>query len=877
MDFRGKQKNTECYDARVIGNRVMILSSDGDNLSNFGDPVRSSITTDNGPSIGWGIPLSESAPEVLAALLSKSITSRVALLADFIDEVCSAAALGSIIPILEGNKIRIIATSPSVSFSSQAFIDALSVFGDDSVAVRLSVMSLAARVSGRWTPETRKIKKSDIPKFSEWSDSAKGRLTTGTKISIRVTSPCPSSSSWQVEPVLVSTNDEETMGGIEKVLESGDFNCSLYDMEKFIASEMDRIITISGYQFSKVAENISKEEATQVLSLWEKLEAAGISIIAPLDTIKPSSATATLRAEGSPSSLTSSGLSLTAEVEVIDSNGSVFRLTEEEIEQLNDGKSTLVFTNGRWIRIDPSSAGEVSKVISQVKKKASAADLLYLDDIDVSGVDGWVGDALSNKPWTAARACEASPSFNGTLRPYQKEGLGWIKWLEETGLGGILADDMGLGKTATTLARIDEDHTGPTLIVCPATIVENWKRESEKFVPELKVAKVHGPNRGDILEIASKNDIVITTYGVLRREKSIQDAQWHRVVFDEAQNLKNPATAAARAARSVKADHRLALSGTPVENNLGDLWSIVQVVEPGLLGSRRNFSSKFISEELNPKELENLKKIISPVVLRRTKRDPGVVDDLPERIDNQIDCALTPEQVSLYEATTNSLLKVANEMEGIRRHGNVLAALTRLKQICAHPGLVVKGNQVEGRSGKFDKLTLLLEGLVSQGDAVIVFTQFAQFVPTMAESLSASLKRPVLHFSGDTPLKARQEAVDKFSDPSGPPVILISLKAGGVGLNLVRANHVIHYDQWWNPAVMDQASDRAWRIGQKKTVLVHNLVCPGTLEDRINTIVSSKRKLANQVTGSTSLASLDTEALRDIVVLARNNILKEVG
>jgi non-specific serine/threonine protein kinase len=415
------------------------------------------------------------------------------------------------------------------------------------------------------------------------------------------------------------------------------------------------------------------------------------------------------------------------------------------------------------------------------------------------------------------------------------------------------------------------------LVVCPAVVVENWARETARFAPSLRVGVFHGAQRRSASALAEAHDLVITTYDLLRRDRSLREQPWHRVVLDEAQAIKNPKTKVAIAARELVAPHRLALTGTPVENHLGDLWSIMQFVEPGLLGKRSEFTETFVvTNEPDPEALLALQRITRPVLLRRSKRDPGVADDLPDKIEMRVDCALTPEQVALYDATTEALITGIADVEGIVRRGQVLAALTRLKQICAHPWLITKEGSLVGRSGKFERLCELVDEIVAEGDAAIIFTQFAQLVDPISSELSRRLGRRVVSFTGKTGLVGRQVAVDEFSGEDGPPLIVISKLAGGKGINLVRANHVIHYDHWWNPAVEDQASDRAWRIGQHRTVEVHDMICPGTLEDRIAALLARKRELASQVTGLSDLVDLDTESLRELVSLGRSELI-EVG
>jgi superfamily II DNA or RNA helicase len=548
-------------------------------------------------------------------------------------------------------------------------------------------------------------------------------------------------------------------------------------------------------------------------------------------------------------------------------------LTLEELARLESLGSNLARVGDRWHRVDAKVLARVKRLLARGQSGAplSPSALLELDleGADVNAeVSGWVSHVLDPdwSPKAAARA-EVPSSVEAELRPYQQDALSWLAWLEDNDLGGILADDMGLGKTLTTLALVASDPAGPTLVVCPVGLVRNWAREAARFTPGLRVGVHHGAKKA--LEHLEDFDLVLTTPAMVVRHKGLRTTSWHRLVVDEAQGLKNPSSASRRAVAALNAKHRHLLTGTPVENHLGDLWSLVDLANPGLLGTHAAFKRRYVTSRAEEVDMASLARRVAPFMLRRKKTDPGVADELPEKITTREECALTPEQVTLYRARVAAM--TSEELSAKDRFAVLFAGLTALKQICTNPALLLgfsTDKPLGEVSGKVARLTEVLEEVLEEGDAALVFTQYASQLPALAAHLGSALGVEVLTLSGaDSPAK-RQKAVDTFQDSAGPPVMVVSLKAGGTGLTLTRANHVLHLDRWWNPAVEDQASDRAWRIGQTKTVLVHNLVCPGTLEDRIDVILESKRELASSVVTSTSSLVTDLGA-EELMALIR--------
>lgn len=623
-----------------------------------------------------------------------------------------------------------------------------------------------------------------------------------------------------------------------------------------------------------------------------RLQSAGFDVIAPGGLLHPSPVRRRLASPGSGTgALSVDGLGLEAQV-LVDGEP----LTAADFDALAASKSELVSVRGRWLRIGPRDAQRLAALVRRLHRPVTPADLLA--DESFEGIEL---DAEQVLP-SGLRPAHSTPLPDGvlaTLRPYQRAGLDWLSWLADNRVGGILADDMGLGKTLQVLTWIQADHGGPTLVVCPVTLVDTWARQAAQFTPGLRVATFHGVARGSMAEHAAGADLVVTTYGLLARDDSVAAVPWHRVVLDEAQAIKNPDTRAARAARNLTVTHRLVVTGTPVENHLGDLWSLMAFAHPGLLPRRKQFTTRYAGGD--PAEVARLRAVVGPFLLRRVKTDPGILPDLPDRQVIRADCTLTREQVGAYEAVVNDMMGALEELRRAAAAGSagavgpevrkravagsdpemgrraaVLGGISRLKQICVHPALLTESRRSLGdRSGKVTRLVDLCAQIVDEGQAVVVFTQFASFVPDLAAHVRHELGVEVATLTGSDSRTVRSATVAAFSDPAGPPILIASLKAGGTGLTLVRANHVIHLDRWWNPAVEDQASDRVWRIGQQQKVSVHVLVCPGTLEDRIDEALTAKRSLAASVVRSTesAITELSDADLSALVGLVRDRIL----
>jgi superfamily II DNA or RNA helicase len=570
-------------------------------------------------------------------------------------------------------------------------------------------------------------------------------------------------------------------------------------------------------------------------------------------------------------------------------------LTADEFAGIVALKQPLVLWKGRWIRIDPDEAAALSGLVGSDGAVTPAEALSVAlagerADADVGPVevvaDGVLRD-LVERLRTAADDHDRAPRLVGidaTLRPYQRTGVAWLQALGDLRIGALLADDMGLGKTVQTIAllagRTSQDGDRPHLVVCPTSVVGNWERELARFAPALPVLRHHGPERpGDPADFPA-GAVAVTTYGLLRRDADLlAEVDWDVVVLDEAQQIKNPAARTARAARRLTAAGRVALTGTPVENRLSELWSIMEFANPGLLGSFARFRERFavpIERWRDPDAAARLRRIASPFMLRRTKSDPAVAAGLPPKIEATVACTLTREQATLYEAAVRTLLDEDGLGEGIERRGRILKLLTALKQICNHPAQYLgEAAPLAGRSGKLARTTEMLAEVVDAGDRALVFTQYREMGELLAGHLTSALGLPDVPFLHGGVTRARRDAmVDAFQDGTAPPLLLVSLKAGGTGLNLTAATHVVHYDRWWNPAVEDQATDRAYRIGQDRTVNVHKLVTGGTLEERIATLLDDKRALADAVVGSgeTWLTELSDDDIRALVALSTDDV-----
>ncbi len=576
-------------------------------------------------------------------------------------------------------------------------------------------------------------------------------------------------------------------------------------------------------------------------------------------------------------------------------------LTVAELRNLAELKLPLVQLRGRWVEVRPDDLrlavralerqereGGGTMTVPQLLRTVSGLQPVETG-LPIVGVDaqGWLRAMLQEPTGWRPEALLAPDSFHGELRPYQERGLGWLRFLDRQGLGACLADDMGLGKTIQLLAlllleRAEGEAPGPTLLVCPMSLVGNWQHETARFAPSLAVHVHHGSGRlsgQEFAGAAAAADLVLTTYSLAARDRDVlAGVSWGRIVLDEAQNIKNRESAQAHAVRSLPTERRAALTGTPLENRLSELWSIMDFCNPGLLGTAADFRRRFavpIERYRDDESASLLRRLTGPFVLRRLKTDRSIIADLPDKVEIKVFCNITREQATLYQAILDDMLARIQQSSGIARRGYVLATMTRLKQVLNHPAhLLHDGTALAGRSGKLQRLEEVLEEVLADDDRALVFTQYAEMGGLLQRYLAEGLHQEVLFLHGETPKAQRDEMVERFQTGEGPSIFLLSLKAGGTGLNLTAANHVIHFDRWWNPAVEDQATDRAFRIGQRRDVQVRKLICVGTLEERIDRMLEDKRALAQQIVGSGEgwLTELSTEELRDLVELSRDAV-----
>ncbi|WUL46783.1 DEAD/DEAH box helicase [Streptomyces canus] len=558
-------------------------------------------------------------------------------------------------------------------------------------------------------------------------------------------------------------------------------------------------------------------------------------------------------------------------------------LTREELDRLAEANRPVVRLRDQWVLVDPH---EVRRAHARQDHKVTPVDALSAALTGSAEVDGRRVEVQPTGWLAALRDRLADPegqepvpqpaALAAPLRDYQRRGLNWLARMTFSGLGCCLADDMGLGKTITLIAlhlhrQTDTATAGPTLVVCPTSLMGNWHREIEKFAPGTRVRRFHGPRRG--LDGLADGEFVLTTYGTMRLDAPrLAEAAWGMVVADEAQHVKNPYSATARELRSIGARARVALTGTPVENNLSELWAILDWTTPGLLGRLGAFRARYaqaIESGQDPAAAERLARLVRPFLLRRRKSDPGIAPELPPKTETDRAVSLTPEQAGLYEAVVRETLAEISGADTMTRRGLIVKLLTGLKQICNHPAQFLKEERprIAGRSGKLELLDELLDTIVAEGAGVLVFTQYVRMARLIEQHLAArGLPSQFLH--GGTPVARREAMVRRFQEGE-VPVFLLSLKAAGTGLNLTRAEHVVHYDRWWNPAVEAQATDRAYRIGQTRPVQVHRLIAEGTVEDRIADMLHRKRELADAVLGSgdAALTELTDAELADLVEL----------
>ena len=579
-------------------------------------------------------------------------------------------------------------------------------------------------------------------------------------------------------------------------------------------------------------------------------------------------------------------------------------VSQEEWQELVNAKSPLVQFRGEWMELDSSQMTQLLELWQQQEQSdepLSVSDLIkQIAEADDDSTE-YVFDEVLNDILTRLQQHDGLESLDnpkglqGELREYQKQGLSWLASQEALGLNPCLADDMGLGKTIQIIAlllhereQLQQDQAlPPTLLIAPTSVLGNWQKEIEKFAPQLVSVIHHGSKRpkksDDFKAFIALSDVVITSFSIARRDNKLLKSQhWQRIVVDEAQNIKNPKSAQAKAIYALKAPHRIAMTGTPIENRLMDMWSLFHFLNPGYLGTAIQFKRAYetpIQRDGHQHLSRQLKRLVHPFILRRLKSDKAIINDLPDKVEHKVYCNLTKEQASLYQAVVDDVQQQMEDADGIQRKGLILATLMRLKQICNHPAQFLQdGSEFsDSRSHKLSRINEMVENALEDNDSLLIFTQFTDIGTQLETQLREAHACPVYYLHGGTSRKRREQMIENFQDPNTPAgVFILSLKAGGVGITLTQANHVFHFDRWWNPAVENQATDRAYRIGQEKTVFVHKMVTLGTLEERIDQMLEEKQALAESIVGGGEnwLTEMDNAAFQQLIQLNRNTIME---
>lgn len=730
---------------------------------------------------------------------------------------------------------------------------------------------------------------------------------------------------WQLHYLLQARDDASLIVPAAEVWNTK--GSILQALDRYFDRPQERLLTGLGYaaRFFKPIERSLQQRSPAGMSLTSneayaflrqcapQLQRAGFGLLAPPWWNKPGTRLGVRLKLGSTSKLTGQTAVATGHMNLENlvnyrwqlSLGDT-ELTREEFDALVALKSPLVQIRGQWVQLDPEQIEAAIRFWEQqgMEGTLSLPEAMRLgltseeqqrNGLPVDGVelDDWLQSWLNRLQGDEKLEMLPVPQgLQATLRPYQQYGYSWLHFARRWGLGVILADDMGLGKTIQTLTlaqQLKEEMGGlpaPMLLICPTSVVTNWELERQKFTPGLRAMVHQGADRlrdAEFIAAAQESDVVLTSYALVRRDaETLKQINWFGVTLDEAQNIKNANTKQAQTIRKLPADFRLALTGTPVENRLSELWSIMQFLNPGFLGGQKQFREEFtlpIEKYGDQEAAQRLRQMTRPFLLRRVKTDPTVIQDLPDKQEMKVYCHLSEEQATLYEAVVRDALAAIEEQEegGIARKGLVLSMLMQLKQVCNHPAQYLhqtetyKVGEDNGRSGKLDRLAAMLEEILAEGDRLLIFSQFTEMAGLLKGYIQETFGVPTLYLHGGVPPKKRAGMVEQFQREDGPPVFLLSLKAGGTGLNLTRANHVFHFDRWWNPAVEDQATDRAFRIGQTKNVLVHKFVCLGTLEERIDAMIEDKKALAQSIIGGGEnwLTEMSTADLRELVVLRK--------
>lgn len=745
-----------------------------------------------------------------------------------------------------------------------------------------------------------------IEQFNEWSSPIKIKpQEKGFRMCFRLEAPSNNLSSWHLRFLLQSFQDQSLLINLKDIWNDKKKELSIVLPNDF-HHQLFTDLGVAQRLFPQIekALKVSKPHSLEISihEAYSFLQQSSILLMeCGFGVFVPSFWDSTFRKGRQPgvtmrvSPITSAGLSqsqlINFDWQIAIGNSTI---SKEEFEQLVKLKIPLVNVRGQWVELQPEQAGHILDNLKE-KEELSLSELIKLsmggDELGLPVTEikakGWIKELLEGlKGKIAFEELPQPDTFRGTLRQYQVRGFSWMAYMNRFGLGICLADDMGLGKTIQFIALLlyqkQQKLKGPSLLVCPTSVVGNWQRELARFAPHLKVLIHHGLYRhrgNEFKKKVTKADIVITSYSLLHRDKeSLKDINFRYIVLDEAQNIKNPYTKQAQAARSINGNFRIALTGTPIENRLSELWSIMDFLNPGYLKGLNEFKQKFaipIERYSDKNRSEVLKSMIGPFILRRLKTDSEIISDLPSKVEVKTYCPLTKEQATLYQATVDNMMKGIESSEGIKRKGAVLSLLMRLKQICNHPASFLSDNsQLHRRSGKLERLKEMLEEVLEEGDSALIFTQFAQMGKLIKPYLEQTFLHDVLFLYGELSREKREAMIARFQNNEGPALFILSLKAGGFGLNLTKANHVFHFDRWWNPAVENQATDRCFRIGQKKNVMVHKFICQGTMEEKIDEMLEKKRELVEMIIGSGEgwITEFSTEKLRQLFSLEKQAV-----
>jgi len=725
-------------------------------------------------------------------------------------------------------------------------------------------------------------------RVDQWARSVAG---TGRARLVLQLDPPDEANAWYL--AVFAPNNEDQLLPVEQVLVN-----SSNTRRKEVEEELSRLERLYPELLRPGARRrgevvLSQDEAWRLMTdAGNVLIAAGFEVRAPaLSRKKPSPALRLTSEEAQESVVGAQQLANIRWSVLFDD----IELTAEEISALASQARPLVKSRGRWVELDQADLAEAAAALAERadKTQLSGADMLrhalglegtpFSGGVSIAG-EGWTADLLKSAADLPDDPPLTPEGFEGELRSYQADARMWLSFLDGAGLGGCLALDMGLGKTPTMLAhlRVTMD-SGPALVVAPPAVVGNWAAEARRFVPDLRVVVHHGPNRADTRAIpgmVERADVVITTYGTAVRDvDALEKIEWGKIVLDEAQAIKNPASETAQQLSRIKARTRVALTGTPIENGLGDLWAIMEYTNPGLVGPRNAFVAQLSHNGEGKAGAEQALRALNGIlVFRRTKAEPAIAAELPDRIDELDLCSMTTEQVGLYQAVLDELLVATTSEEGPKKKGAVLAAITALKQICNHPSAYEHDDKpLDGRSGKLARLNEIVDSVFAAGERLLIFTHFASWGERLADYLTDRTGVPIQCYHGGLSRGARDRMIENFQASTEPGALVLSLKAGGTGLNLTAASHVVLYDRWWNPAVEDQARDRVWRIGQKSTVVCHRLVCPGTVDERVEEVVAGKRQIADMVLPkSSSVGDLDAAQLQKALGIDPDMVLAEL-